>query len=486
MLECAVQLIKERTLIPAATVYPPLYSYLFAAVSAPTALALTMLGVIPAPSDFASLSSAGGVLSYLPGRLLSTAFGLATVLTAYRTAKDLWGGRAAAMAGGTLALSPLHATYSAYALPDAAMTFFVTLSLRHCLLSVQKGASVHLDRAAVFAGLALAAKYNCATIIFPLALAALIRGRDPRQALRLLLLVAAAAAFGAIGWTLSPSKIVEGVSVQWFSTTQRGNPSMSWAPPWLGLSQALWRTEGVLALLYLAAVAGAIQRRRREETILFALIVPAFLNIGSLKRPSPHYFLFALPALALLAGRAYDRVLSTPFGRPLPALLLVGLLALPGWAAAKKVRLAFREDSRRQAHRWIQERAPEGSGVVMDWAYTPRLWTAEQKRSALSGPHRRLYERTLAAESSYETVPLRYELPWVAAVDADFMVLSSRSFDRFVDGNGPRASDPLRPKFEAARTVYRALLKEPGAVGWRRLVEFDSGNGPRIVVLGRP
>jgi 4-amino-4-deoxy-L-arabinose transferase-like glycosyltransferase/putative flippase GtrA len=240
-------------------------------------------------------------------RLISVAFGLGGVALAYSTGSLLYGRRAGLIASAILAFMPYHVIVTRQALLDGPETTLFLLSIYLLSRYAREGESRWLYGAAFATGLTVLAK-ETAVLIVPVAIAFLLLTPEIKVSLRrqlvaIGLFVAAVAPY--------PFAILIGKGtgaaqsfVLWEVLRQ---PNHTWS----FYADVLPTAMG--PLVFIAGAAGllyAVRRARWQDRLLISWVaVPiAFFEIWPVK--GYQYLLPIAPAVAILAGMGFDRLLK--------------------------------------------------------------------------------------------------------------------------------------------------------------------------------
>jgi|GEM_PF-4041493 len=499
---------QQRTLVPVYTRYPTLYSYLIAGpaylayLAAYVARGYPWAGIHDA-SFLRFFFAENKMVGIWAARVVTMLFSAGTVVLMGRELCKT-GSLPALLIG--LAILVLDSTgvfrhLSSHGLADVPMTFLATAAMLLIWRAVALGSLKVLCYGAFLSGLSASCKLNGTMLVFPLLVAARQIGRRSGGVGRI---VAGSCAWFVVGFflgspflLLAPQSYWPGLSVEKGVLLGAGHLG-SHAPNWIWLPELLWKSDP-LALIVAGVTVGSCFFRRREEDLLFlALVIPSFLVLGALSKKTLWYFVFLYPLFGLYAGRfvlgLYNRV-STPLLRRVLVLVLVALLIGPAlnlkaWAVA-----GLRPDNRTLARQWIEANLSSGAVVAVDWAYVPELQdeaeiskkirTAQEAGSkfvALMSVHYR-------QRPAYRLVRLQdIGYTWNAVEQAapDYLVTSSWCYRRFFPENAsavPPADSPLRPRFEATRAFYEALLKQK--TPFRLRAHFDDGSGPDVELYYR-
>jgi len=374
--------------------WPSLYMYLLSGVYG---LAYGMLGV-------GGAEGIGGVVEsfardpapfYLLGRLVTAAFGIATIAVLYVVAAESYGPTVALLASLFLALNLLHIRDSHFITTDVPLTCLITLAVLFVLRYWREGRARDALWSGLFAGLAASMKYPGGLMLFPFVLAHVFRPlplgqpRRRRLASRELALGVAAASVGFVAGTpyalLTPRAFVAGVTseLREVGSVQFGNEGD--LPGYLfHLVHSLPEGMGVPVLACsLIGLALALLGGAPRDLILLAFPVPYFLLIGSWSSRFERYALPLLPFLSLLAGLGLvamarhvreRRWRLVQQWRPGVGLALMACLLI----APELPRIGYfhallaRPDTRVLAAAWIEREIPPGSRIALE-PYSPSL-----------------------------------------------------------------------------------------------------------------
>lgn len=325
--------------------------------------------------------------SDLVGRLASVAFGLATIVVVFCTARLLYGPRVGMVAAALVALMPYHVIVTRQVLLDGPMTFFATLSLYFMARFVTTRRLSWMLAAAGALGLTTLAKE---TYIILVGSAFMFFALSPDVRLRLKDAALASAVFFMV---LLPYPI----TIVMAGKSETGKNYLSWQlfrRPNHGLTFYPVTLPGYIghAVLIGAVIALVVTwgRRRswRERLLLSWVLVPAtFLEVWPVK--GFHYLLAVSMPIAILGARgiceACDRlamlvrrtrggrestVARRLVARAVPAVILLGValsIAIPAWSdvqpATSESFLAGTGGvpGGREVGKWIETHVPEGA-----------------------------------------------------------------------------------------------------------------------------
>jgi len=432
--------------------YPSLYFYLLAAVF----WLLTPVWAVVHQVNL--LSSASFVLDqgtyFLLGRLLSVAFGTASVYLVYRLGRSAYGRWVGVLAAAFLAVEPLHVRYSHIAVTDVPATAFSLLALL-LLLGAAKGAGARwLVAGAVAAGLATATKYNLGMLVLPAVVAAVFASRDEvaehvrhggrrlREWARLLagrVVAPMVTAFllASPFVVLDLPKFVRDFSIQgrimhtgWLGFENAGNGY------WYNLSVNLAGDMGlVLLTLAVAGVGLALVRRGRLDLMIAPYIIVYFAYIGTWKELADRYLLPLVPLLLLLAARLCVAAFRVrPAWRPLlgPGLaaLLVAAVVLPLSDSIAFNEQLTRPDVRIRAKTWVERTIAPGSKIASD-TYGPPLVRRKDAQYYAGADVQPVAYRLVRLKLPVPGRPdVRHSFKWLRSRNVRYVIVTSAVYDR--------------------------------------------------------
>ena len=366
-----------------------------------------------------------GEPSYLAGRLVVAALGVAGVAAAWWLGRNAYGPRGAWVAAATTAVATTHVAYSHVAVTDVPLTLGVTAAL--ALLVAGR-----LEWAGVAAGLAAAAKYPGVLLAAPLVVAGFGQWRRLGVAAALAVVAFAAA---------SPFVLVHAAEAAEDALRVQRLARAGWLgfehdhPTPLAFLDRLWETIGPAAVVAAAGLAVAVARRRRADLVLAVFVLVYFAQLLTLDAHFDRYVLPLVPPLAALAART----------RPRAALALVSLVIPLVWSIRADAELRKR-DTRLEANAWIHANVPAGASIAAESSTLP-LDAYRVTRLALPGPGR--------------AFDARRDVDALRARDVEWVLVSGAVADRVL---AARAAYPREARFyaELRRRARRVLYVAPG------------------------
>lgn len=395
----AMNILKTGDWNPLRMDYGSLVIYLQVPVLALVYLLVARTGVITSPTELNIMERGTfpGIFPHpeyvLAGRLLSTAFGMATIVFVYMLGARLGSRRLGLIAAALAALTPDLVVHSHYATADSIMVSLSTLAI-YLLVRAYDSWSTNSAwpyvAAGFVCGLATAAKMQGALLIVPLLLVPLLRVRSLDEVLSGRVVggvLAMAAGFLLVTpfAILDTPKYLEFASLVLRIYAQVGHETQMTTWSW---QLDTWFT-GRNAMLMVAAIPGFVLSWPRwgwRALVVnsFAILV-ALVSLTSPGRQTRTWLPMA-PIVCLWAALALDwvidslgrRVSPSPLYRSGLAVFSVALVMVPLFASAVAGnRNLSGEDVRTEVQHWLEENVPPGEGVAFDrfWSnIDPNVW----------------------------------------------------------------------------------------------------------------
>jgi len=283
--------------------------------------------------------------SYLAGRLVVVAFGVAGVGAAWWLGRRAYGMLAGFVAGAFTAVATTHVAYSRTAVTDVPFTTLATVSLGFLVTR-------RLELAGLVAGLAAAAKYPGVVLLVPLVIAGYRERRRLALALGLAVLAFAVASpfvlVHAGAAADDARRVSERANEGWL-----GFENDPWTP--FAFADRLWEAVGPALLVAAAGLVIALVRRSRTDLVLASFALVYFVTLLPIDAHFDRYVLPLVPVLGVLAGSL----------RGLAPVTLV-LLVVPLTWSVRDTRELTREDTREAAQAWIERRLPASVPIAAD------------------------------------------------------------------------------------------------------------------------
>ncbi|MFA1612239.1 glycosyltransferase family 39 protein [Halobellus rubicundus] len=415
-------------------------------------------------SDFFAASEALQDAFYafvFSARLLSVAFGLATIYVVYLIGTENYDERTGLASAAIVSVTAGFLQTAHFATEDMLLVFLTVLTLyflsrdgRHTTLL-----------AAVAAGLAVSAKATGAFLVFPLVYR-IIRQNDLGSAAGVASLVVHGIASLVAYLLTTPSIFLYPrffIQEMMYELSTRSIKGTSGLPGWVAQLGNLLQTTGwPLFVLMLAAIGWSVRRlfareASRFEIVTALFVIPYYTFIGSWENTAVWYIIPLLPALSVVSGTFVVSVLGDVDLKALRsgrstrqtaleiafALLLLTSGLYAGLSAAQNG-----ADARVSATEWTGKNIEAGADVD---TYSYRIYQPEFEEGI--DVHRYLVKDASGANWTTVQERLRCHRP-------DYVVLSSSHYNRFF---GSVESTSISQ-------TYRELLA--GKHGYRRVATF--------------
>lgn len=368
----AVQMLRERQLVPPLLAYGSLHYYQLMAFVLPFGVVAKLFVADPEMQRS---------IVMFAGRLLSAVLGAGCAAGAFVLGRALFDRRVGLLAALITTLSAGIVILSHFATTAVPASFWFTASMAMSALYLSRGRAHQLVIAGLFAGLAAATKYVGGVVLLGALAAFLLHAEQPRRLARLgASLSAAALAFVVAnpGIVLSSCEFLQGFVVENRYNQLRGaGGSLAFVPLLRDLVVGMgWGAVAAVAAGLVLAL-GSIAKKGQEWRALTLLLLPAaayYALLGSHHWSGVRYDLPLIPLLAVLAAKLFADLTSPTR----PALVQRGAIAALAvvllWSGATTVGalLQLRNDPRLLARAWIVDHVPAGS-TIETTPYGPRL-----------------------------------------------------------------------------------------------------------------
>ncbi len=413
-------------------------------------------------------------------QLLAAGFGALTVPVVFELARRIGGWRAGLVAGGILAILPLHVQYSHRARVDSLCVLLTALAALALHRLAERGRRRDFVCSGAMIGLASAANYPAALLgLAYVAVALIARKRSPSSELVGSFALGVVAAAGAFALTnpyfiLAPATAWDGVAFL-LSFTTKQHPYMEDASRWFYLR--LVHDQSMLFAILAACASVWLMIRgpgfRRILGLFPWLVVGTFLAV---RTQEDRYISIAIPWLCVaigvflgdaLARRGEHRDDARPRWQstvrrasiPTAILLLVALMTAQLWRRTSPLVFvgAAEESQRWVMQRWLLDHAPRGGTIWIESDVLPLL------QATFADPGGRLQQRVQEAFRKAhpdfdarvvkgETVErvANFDPRLITEKHVDLAVTCDRSV-RYVEGAGP--------EFASQRAFYAALAE---------------------------
>jgi 4-amino-4-deoxy-L-arabinose transferase-like glycosyltransferase len=418
---------------------------------------------------------------FLLGRLLSVAFGMASIYLVYRLGRAAYSRPVGLLAALFLAVEPLHVKYSHVAVTDVPATAFSLLALVLLVTAAKGGGRRWLVAGAAAAGLATATKYNLGALVLPVAVTAVYASRGEVAARvaaggrrlgewwriltrRVVAPMLAAFLLASPFVLLDLPKFIHDFAIQsrimhtgWLGFENSGNGY--WYNFHVNLAGALGL---VLLLLALAGLAYALWRRTPLDVMIAPYLILYFAYIGTWKELADRYLLPLVPLLLLLAAR-----LCVSFFRVRPALRSVLAPSLAALVVAAVVlpltdSIAFnteltRTDVRLRAKTWVEATIAPGSKIASDTYGPPLVRRLDAPHYTAAGMHPVAYRLVRLKLPLPGRADVRHSLKWLRQRHVKYVIVTSAVYDRIL---AAAEHYPTQAKFYRRLDTVGTLIRQ--------------------------
>jgi Dolichyl-phosphate-mannose-protein mannosyltransferase len=445
--------------------WPSFYFYVVHAVFTVVYLVGHVTGAYADVDVFTRATAADPAWAHLALRLMSVAWGTATLLVAYSLAKSLFDRSTALVSAALLAVSYLHVRDSHFGVLDVALTLAIVASVRFLVKAAMVDRpAVAFAIAGALAGLATSIKYNAAALLAAGLAAGLVRFLRAPSGER----VTVSAGLGGflimfVGCFVAASPYVildadafrAGMTAQVARLTEGHGIAIERV--WLRhLTFSLW--FGVGAPVLMASGAGFVLlglRDWRTALLLGAFPIAYFLVIGNGHTAFIRYTTPMVPFLCVLAGVAIRQIAGASARFPsarrgyLVLAALTAALALPSIVTIVRFdRLLTERDTRLIAADWLSAHVSGGASVFESGASYARPLFAWGARAALvSRPEFDPVRSAFVTERGAETTP-----DWIVIAESPLRLYTPVS---------PELRGVVSAGYELAHTVEPARDPEP-------------------------
>jgi 4-amino-4-deoxy-L-arabinose transferase-like glycosyltransferase len=336
---------------------------------------------------YTSVSDVNVVDLYLWGRFLTALLGALTVYVTYLTGRELFGRKVGLLSALLLTFSFLHLRDSHYITVDVPAVFFLSISLFFAVRILRSGEIFDYSMSGLFAGLAIATKWNAFPIVIAFVAAYFIQSFENRKLggrvfyaflfLAIGLFIGAPYAFLNLPIFLSS---VGGVLTHY----RGGHVGFEASKPYIFYIKNLSSSEGMGVAVFVAVAVGlllSLIRHKKEDffLIVFPLLYYAFISRSKVTFPRntlPLYAVLPLYGGIFLAQLSdFSKKLfegrSRRLGLVMFGFALTLVIALPVVRVIQFDVASAGKDTRTLSGRWIEENLPHGSKIAAEFYGPP-------------------------------------------------------------------------------------------------------------------
>ncbi|MFZ5799800.1 MAG: ArnT family glycosyltransferase [Candidatus Omnitrophota bacterium] len=362
-----------HSLRPIMLMYPTFHSYILFVIYLIYFALGKIAGWFASPADFAFMYLIKPFSLYFLARMVSVISGTATILTTYLIAKQLYNPRVGLWAAWLLAMSTTHVIYSHWAKPDIFMVFLASVSLMFATFILTDQRMKNYSLAGLFAGLAVAAKYNAAFVFLPFAVIhwfvcdkkGLLRHIFNQKLLGYFFMMVIGffitSPYCFIAAPFCYREVMYDLNMLHF-----GEPGNISTLPWLWIIINIFSNNAVYGVIFSLGIIYCLLKPKRNHWILLAYVLPFSWFIGRSAKVSLHYLLPMYPALYILGAVFVDRIFFLLRKRKFLSISLFLLMLAITSIKTYELKLDFLgRDSRAVAKEWIDDNVPAGAKLAL-------------------------------------------------------------------------------------------------------------------------
>jgi hypothetical protein len=389
------------------------------------------------------------------GRLVSATAGTLSLIVVYLIGSILFSPFVGLNSSLLLATFPLHVTSSRYMKEDALMVFFFLCVVYIIVIAAKKNKSYLLLIGGIFSGLAFGTKYTglltSAPLFFTPILASCWTNKSSNKVLikryiiyiiLALLLVPLIFILTTPYSILEPHAFLKGVQSEQKHMLRGHSVAIdAWSQYWMFHTLRSLLPGTTLIPLIFAIIGSGVLLARKDKRGYFVigLFLLFYLPAEWVKaKPAPQperYMMPCLPFIALIASEMV-RVLSNTRVRRYTPLVMLFLVFTPLYISFKLLTEVV-DDTRVRVGKWIEQKLPINSNVLVDWIPYAPLVQDQSYQINMFKPGRLLADLQ--------------EFVTTGQAPADYLVLSSLVYDRYF----------MQPDVDQGkRTVIRNAFKK--------------------------
>jgi len=342
----------------------------------------------------------------LLSRTLSALLGTGVVLLIYLLAKELFEDKTALLSSLMLAVSMGFVNISHFATTDIPSLFWFTAACLMASYVLTDESRRWYLLSGFFVGLAAAVKYIGGVALIALIAAHFLGGRRNHKALVMAIFTA------FIGFIVSNPAIIFSFFefAVGFLKENSFNSARNTSRPFAFFPMILQLRNVLGVPLFLLCIGGVLysfkllasDQYRPKVMLIFSMIIPYYLLIGSMHVSVLRYVVPAVPFLLVLAGKMVGDFISlkSRAGR-IASIVLFGIIIGYSTTYTIAADLEFTNDSRYLAYQWIVQNVKEGSTIETTSFYSPRI--PSDKYIVIVRPHNSMVDEPASLVQSNST-----------------------------------------------------------------------------------
>ena len=358
---------------------PPLLTYLYSTTLFLYFIFGKLIGWFASMRDFEELYLSNRTSFFVIARTINALLGVGICLVVYKVGKKLFDKIIGLIASLLMCSSFLMVRDSHYAVNDIPGTFLLILSFNYIVNIYVRGRLKDYILSGLFAGMAVATKYNMGIIIFPLVLSHFLANRKIvlNKSFMWAMLSCLVGFFLFCPWILLDYRTFWEQFAQQFMFSKR---------PWVGASSTLSYIQyfftslwgyGLLPFCFFIIGSVSLWRKKEKQKLLLILCFPLFyyLLLGAMKLFFVRFTIPLIPYLCILSAYGIISLVNRiPYTYQRVTLVLLILISISQGVIfnCKHNYLISKTDTRILARNWISDNLPHGSKIVTE-GYGPSL-----------------------------------------------------------------------------------------------------------------
>lgn len=358
---------------------PPLLTYLYSTVMFLYFIFGKLLAWFTSMRDFVELYFSNMTSFLVIARTINALFGVGICLVVYKVGEKLFDKITGLIASLLVCSSFLMVRDSHYAVNDIPGTFFLILSFSYIVSIYTRGRLKDYILSGLFAGMAVATKYNMGIIIFPLVLSHFFVNRRIVLNRNFIwaILSCLVGFFLFCPWILLDYRTFWEQFAEQFMFSKRPWSGASSTPSYIQYFFTLLWGYGLLPFCFFIIGSVSLWRKREKRKLLLILCFPLFyyLLLGAMKLFFVRFAIPLIPHLCILSAYGVISLagrLSYMHRRVALTLLILVSISQGVIFSCKHNYLISKTNTRILARNWINNNLPHGSKIVTE-GYGPSL-----------------------------------------------------------------------------------------------------------------
>jgi hypothetical protein len=360
----------QKSIDPGVYIYPTFYTYLLFLLFALYYVLSHFMGFIDNIYSFAVQFLVEPNIFYILARSLNVIISLISIYILYIFLKKYANEKVARIAAAIMACSSYLTQYSYQATPDTLLVFFSTLTTIYFYRVFESPSKVNFFLTGLYAGLAIAAKYNAGFLLAGLLVVIFQLWRIHKiKLIPTFILSLGGVSIGFFTtnplWLVYPQRFYEGlriVSAQMYSAvnTERGIPFI-WE------TVHLIQDELFIGVIFICATIYFFRQEDKKHIAALSVILLTFFYVGTWTKKGIDYLLSIYPAWIILGGFfLYELVQKKNIKNNIRLIFLYIVFITATLKAIHTGVLLLNKDTREQTTDWITSNINQDEFVCYD------------------------------------------------------------------------------------------------------------------------